>query len=156
MSQSDPFVIMYIFNMTEKRHMKEGGFIALISVLILSTVLLATTLSLAQFGIANRYFILDLEQKAASVKLAEACVHISRITAYNNPVYVLTSPVFFEIGGGVCSVYSMSVAGTATTIEATARVGDAVTNLRVVMDHTNGDFLCWREVQTFVISGCDF
>jgi hypothetical protein len=122
------------------------GFIALISILIISTVLLATTLSLAQFGIANRFFILDLEQKAGSEKLAEACVHIARVRAYNDPAYDTNVAEPIIVGGGACTIHAIDANGDETTIETTATNGRSVTNFRVLVDNTNGDFLEWEEV----------
>ncbi len=127
------------------------GFIALLSILIMSTVLLATTLSLAQFGIANRYFILDLELKTMSKKLAEGCVEIARIQAYRNQSYTVlhTSPVIVPIGIKTCTIRSVLQSGTNSTIETTGKSGDAVTNLRVVIDSFTGNFLSWSEVPSF-------
>jgi hypothetical protein len=122
------------------------GFIALISIIIISVMLLATTLSLAQFGIASRYFILDLENKRASEKLAEACVHIARIQTYNDPEYEVSSPISYPVGESTCSVYSINSVGDDTTIEAQAQSGDSITNLHVVVDNTNGDFTEWQEM----------
>jgi len=128
----------------------QSGFIALISILIISAVLLATTLSLAQFGIANRFFILNLEQKAASEKLAEACVHIARISAYNDPTYrvIPADNGYIEIAGGGCEIYSVSTNSGITIIEATASSSEAITNLSVETD-ANGNFTKWQEVSKF-------
>ena len=128
----------------------QQGFIALISILILSAVLLATTLSLAQFGIANRFFILNLEQKVSSKKLAEACVQIARIKAYNDPTYKVGTPVSVSIAGGTCSIYSVTantpVSGQ-SNIKTTAQDGETISNLCVVVDNTNGDFISWKELK---------
>jgi hypothetical protein len=131
--------------MNYKHHRDERGYIALISILILSAVLLVTTLSLAQFGIASRYFILDLEYKTVSEKLAEGCVHIARIRAYNDPTYEVNSPTTIAIGDGTCTFESVSPSGDETTIEVSNTSGNAVTNYEVVVDNTNGDFLSWEE-----------
>lgn len=128
-----------------------GGFIALISILILSAVLLATTLSLAQFGIANRFFILNLEQKTASKKMAEACVQIARIKVYNDPTYTVTTPFSVTIAGSSCNIYSVYVptGGSNTTIKTTAINGDTISNLCVVVNNTTGDFSSWKEAANF-------
>lgn len=126
----------------------QHGFIALISILILSSVLLASTLALAQFGIANRFFILNLEQKSMSEKRAEACVEIARIKAYNNPTYT-TSATSVTIGGGTCTLTSVAVSGNTTTIKATATEGDTVSNLLVTVDNTTGNFTTFSEVGSF-------
>ncbi len=132
------------------KYASQNGFIALISILILSAVLLVTTLGLAQFGIANRFFILNLEQKASSKKLAEACVHIARIQAYNDPLLVRDVPLEVQIGddGAKCLIVSIAPNGSEATLETSAKTGEAVTNLSVIVDNTDGDFLSWEEIPT--------
>jgi hypothetical protein len=126
----------------------QHGFIALISILILSAVLLATTLSLAQFGIANRFFILNLEQKAVSKKVAEACVQIARIKVYNDPTYTVSTPVSVAIAGGTCNIYTVTVSGSNSSIKATSQNGDTISNLCVIVNNTTGDFTTWKELPT--------
>jgi len=138
---------MCTFNM---RHgVKQEGFIALISILILSAVLLVTTLGLAQFGIANRFFILNIEQKSASNRLAEACVHVARIKTYNDPTETITSAVSVPVADSTCTIIALTPVGSNTTIKAKGQSGDAVTNLVVVVDNTTGDFTSWTEVSSF-------
>lgn len=142
----DRFGIIYIFNMNTRT--SQNGFIALISILILSAVLLTTTLGLAQFGIANRFFILNLEQKSSSEKLAEACVHIARIQTYNDPFFVRNTPLEVPIGenGAKCDIVSITPNGRETTLIARAKTGEAITNLAVVVDNTNGNFISFEEI----------
>ena len=129
------------FNMKQKQQ----GFIALISILILSSVLLASTLSLAQFGIASRFFVLNLEQKAGSQKLAEACLELMRIKVYNNPSD--TGLDTYAIADGKCTVESVNTNGNGnfTTIQVSAAVGpansQAVTNLEADIVKADGDIL---------------
>ena len=105
-------------------------------------MLLATTLSLAQFGIASRYFILDLENKRASEKLAEACVQVARINVYNDFLYSVTRPgITINVTGKECVIASVS-SGTITT-QATS--SNSVTNLAVKVN-SSGDFIEWREL----------
>jgi hypothetical protein len=133
------------------KYASQNGFIALISILILSAVLLVTTLGLAQFGIANRFFILNLEQKASSKKLAEACVHIARIQTYNDPLLVRNTPLEVQIGdaGAKCTIVSITPNSNETTLETSAQTGEAITNLSVLVDNTDGDFLSFEEIPTF-------
>lgn len=135
--------------MKESYSNSQNGFIALISVIIISVVLLATTISLAQFGIANRYFILHLEQKAVSEKLADACVHIARIMVYNDPDTDFNTPQSYPIGGEECTIVSIDPSGNESIVEVTAQSGDSVTNFRVRIDNTNGDFVSWSELASF-------
>lgn len=135
------FDIMYDFN----THKKEEGFIALISILILSSVLLATTLSLAQFGLANRFFILNLEQKASSQKMAEACLEMLRIKVYSDPAYTTTTKTTYILAGSDCSV--VSVIGTGTkTVKVSATEDGAITNLQADINSSTGDYISVTEV----------
>lgn len=133
------------------------GFIALISIIIISVVLLATTLSLAQFGIASRYFILDLENKNVSEKLAEACIHMTRIYAYNNPKAVMAT-TSVRVGDKTClimNVFQNPASSTESILYARAwrpstsplapAQNDSITSLRVVVDNNTGDFHQWAE-----------
>ena len=131
-----------------EKYLTQHGFIALISILIISAVLLVTTLGLAQFGIANRFFILNLEQKSSSEKLAEACVHIARIQTYNDPLLVRNTSLEVPIGdgGAKCFIVSIAPNGSETTLKASAQTGEAVSNLCVVVNNTNGDFISWKEL----------
>ena len=124
---------------------EEQGFIALISVLIISSVLLASTLALAQFGIASRFFVLNLEQKAGSQKLAEACLELMRVKVYNNSSYNTLGT--YDIGGGKCTVESINTTGSGTfsTVKVRAAIGpvgtEAVTNLEADIVKASGDVL---------------
>ena len=124
------------------------GFIALITIIVISTVLLVSTLSLAQFGIASRFSILNLEQKAQSEKHAEACIETARITLFNNPLYSIASsaPQDIPVGNTFCTIYSVTTFGKETTIETKGRSGDAVTNLRVILNTQNNTLLSWQEL----------
>lgn len=125
-----------------------NGFIALIAIISMSVVLLTTTLSLAQFGIANRFFILNLEHKIASEKLSDACVHVARVSVYNDPLYTVSSahPVVIPILDSFCTITSITYSGNESTIEVEAIQKDAYTQYRVVVDSSNGEFLSWEEL----------
>lgn len=130
------------------------GFIALISILILSSVLLVTVLSLAQFGIASRVFLLDLEEKKASELLAEGCVHIARVYVYRDPdITVDTLPTIpphphgtFPIGESACTISAISRSNTINTVEVVAHSGRATTRYSVLIRNANGEFLSWLEI----------
>jgi hypothetical protein len=127
----------------------QRGFIALISITIVSVVLFVSTLSLAQFGIASRFFMLDIENKIASEKLAEACVEYAQISVYNDPYYILDTPRVVLVGKASCSIISITKNGNESTIRTKGTRGDAVTNLEVVVDTTTGNLLSWEEISTF-------
>lgn len=126
-----------------------NGFIALISIIIISTILFVTTLSIAQFGIAGRYFILDLEQKTASYELAEACVEIARIKIYNDSHYQENSTQKITINTETCSIESALINGGRTTVQITGRKHNAVTHLQILFDNQTANYLEWIEVIHF-------
>ena len=145
-SPLDLSATIYTFNMTTI-HTTEKGFVALLSIIIMSVVLLATTLSLAQFGIASRFFILDLEHKSASEKLAEACVHVARISVYNNPFYEAAN-INIPINTETCTIISIEADGDESIVVARGIHGKSVTNMPVDIDNRNGDFVSWTELAT--------
>ncbi len=131
----------------------QQGFIALISVLIISSVLLVSVVSLAQFGVANRYFLLDLENKTKSQKLAESCVHVARLKVFQDPAteLLISEPdIIIPVGSEECSITLIDPDTTSTpysVIETFAKVdGGATTNLRVFVKKSNGDFTYWAEL----------
>ena len=136
----------YAFNMTTKN---QHGFIALISILILSSALLASTLALAQFGIASRFFILNLEQKASSQKLAEACLEMMRIKVYNQPSYSNLTAQTFSLAGSTCTVVSATSSGSVSSVRVSAQEGTASTNLWALIDNQTGSTTKLYERGTF-------
>lgn len=132
----------------------EDGFIALISILILSFVLLVAVLSLAQFGITSRLFLLDLENKSASEQLAAGCVQVAIIATVNDPLYTLTTPVPITIdeenerGCVLVSVTPNRPTTNISTIQASSTVSGATTNFEVEWDTVDEEIDSWREPET--------
>ena len=63
----------------------------------------------------------------------------------NDPAYETTTAEPIIVGGGACTIHAVDANGDETTIETTATNGRSVTNFRVLVDNTNGDFLEWEE-----------
>ena len=127
--------------MYTSKHTNHAGFVALISIVMLSVVLLGATISLAQFGIANRFFILDLENKNVSEQLAEACIHVARIYVYNDPLFNPQSPVTLSIGEKTCTIHSViprSPENNESTVNVQATSGNSVTNMQAIFDVRDG------------------
>jgi len=64
------------------------GFIALISVVIISFVLLLVATTLGLKGFFSRFNILDSESKAKSSELANGCIETARLKLVNNNSYI--------------------------------------------------------------------
>lgn len=129
------------------------GFIALISILIISTVLLIAVVSVAQFGIASRFLLLDLERKTETETLAEACLQIARVAIYNNPLYAVEHRmVTVGVPTSRCLIRSIvpNIPSTGqSTVEVTASSTNATTNLRAVITTMSGNILRREEIPTF-------
>ncbi|OGC80485.1 hypothetical protein A2943_02190 [Candidatus Adlerbacteria bacterium RIFCSPLOWO2_01_FULL_51_16] len=126
------------------------GFIALISVIIISFVLLITVLSFAQFGIVSRFLLLDLERKEASENLAAACVQVAIIAVYNDSLYEVTDRSV-PVGSEECvlTIEASTPFLGRSQIQTTASSTGATTNLEVVIDSASGVIQTWEELASF-------
>jgi hypothetical protein len=127
------------------------GFIALISVLMLSVVLLAAVISLAQYGITSRYALLHLEHKTVTLTRAQACVEVARIAVVNDPFFETTNKEVV-IDDATCileEVFANTPASGFSRIEATARLQGATTNVRAEINTNSGDVVRFEEVPNF-------
>ncbi len=127
---------------------KPRGFIALISVLMLSVILLAGVVSLAQYGITSRYALLALEKKEISQSLAEACLQVARIAIVNDPSYVVTNKQV-AIDSAWCTIVSIDASGSNSVVKASASSSKATTNLRAEINKTSGVIIRIEEKVTF-------
>ena len=164
--------IYHINIMTTKRYTlnakrsPESGFIALMSVIIISFVLLFAVFSIGQRGIASRFLLLDLERKIQSEELAKACVQIAIIGVANDSLYAVSAASDIEqtVDDGIfCYIHSVTPSGGQSIIETCAIVPvpaqgtpspcssspgplGATTNLRVTIDSGTGAILSSTEL----------
>ena len=68
------------------------GFVALITAIILSLILIVITVTLNQSGFFTRSILVDSENKERSVGLAEACVDVAILRLANDPTYAGGAP----------------------------------------------------------------
>ena len=135
---------------TENHIQKEKGFIALIAILIISVVLLASVVSAAQFGITGRYTLLDLERKAESESLAEACLQVARIAVFNDPAYEVTDRGVL-VGKNWCDVQKIvknSPSSGFSRVEVSASSTGATTNFRTTVNTSTGNITRIIELPT--------
>lgn len=122
----------------------DKGFIALISVIIISLILMlvATTLSFSAFF--GRYNILDSEMKETSVYFAEACVDHVLVNLAKDSAYIRTNEDVV-VGDSYCTIKSVE-GGTTKVIAVQATYMEYVTNLVVEVDVTDLSLISWKEV----------
>lgn len=126
------------------------GFVALITAIILSLILIIITVTLNQSGFFTRSIILDSEYKERSVGLAEACVDVVILKLASNPAYDGVGEPDISIGSDKCSIRPIAYPSPSERrIETRAKLNGATTNLCVIVNKDNLAVLSWNEVPSF-------
>ncbi len=129
----------------------QDGYVALISTIVISILLLAITVSLGFSSFLGRFDIVDSESKERSLALAEACVDKTTLNIAEGINYTGT----VSIGSDSCSIISVAANTPSigkTTIKTQAIVNKSYTNLKVVIDSTDFSITSWNECPT--LSSC--
>ncbi len=123
------------------------GFIALISVIVVSFVLIIAVVTLGMRGMTGRFYLLDVERKQISQALAESCVTIGILKIAVDPDYSATN-VTAQVGSDTCTIVSVTPntpVSTQATIVARGVKDGATTNLKVVVDEVSATAVSWLE-----------
>ncbi len=118
------------------------GFIALMSVIIISTILLVLIVAGSLVGWYSRFNILDAESKERSSALADACVDQLLLEISFDPSYP-TSQKTVALGSDTCTIAPQNGAGK-YPVQAT--FNGAYTNLLVGVDPDGPSVTSWQEV----------
>jgi hypothetical protein len=147
-----PFIDMLENNTQKKKRTdKKSGFVALIAILAISIALFFVILTSGQRGISGRLMLLDVERKAQSEGLAEACVNVARIAIVNDPLYD-AGETSVSIGNTPCLIISVEPnipSSGESRIHAKGTVMGATTNIEAVVSNISGDVVLWRETPSF-------
>ncbi len=123
--------------------MKQEGFVALISAIVISVLLLAITFSVGFSYFFARFNVLDSESKQRSLGLAEACLDQGTLDLITNTT--VTSPV--TVGSEQCTIVSAVLASNQNTVVATAVVNRAYTTVKMVSNATTAAIISWKECE---------
>ena len=128
------------------------GFVALMSVILISAILLVLVFVLETWSFFQRIDALDSENKRISLELAESCIDAAILKAAQNPSY--GGGECISLGGvcggtdpqRVCRICSVSYSYGSATASTRAVFGQAFTNLTATFN-TAGRFAIsnWRE-----------
>ncbi|OGI76052.1 hypothetical protein A3C67_00505 [Candidatus Nomurabacteria bacterium RIFCSPHIGHO2_02_FULL_42_19] len=122
-----------------------SGFIALMSAIIISVVLLLLATNLSLIGFYGRFNILDSELKERSSTLAEACADTAILKLANNPGYnPANEPV--NVGGDTCIIQSVT---GGDTIHLRADYKNYITNLKIAINPSDLSVVSWEEIPTY-------
>ncbi len=125
---------------------KQPGYIALISVLIISAMLVVMATGISATSFFLRFNILDSEYKQRSSFLAEGCQNVVLFNLSKDINYTSTDNI--NIGSDSCKIFlvqhNFPSAGQ-ITIQTKAVVQNAATNLQIVVD-TNLNLISREEL----------
>ena len=129
----------------------DGGYIALISVIIISLLLITVTAALSCSNYFSRLNILENEFKIRSGNLAAACVNYARARLIQDPLNYAGNELSVPVGADVCSVLAVSPTGAVwpKTVKTRwiypGRQGEqSYTNLTVILNSDNS-LNSWQE-----------
>ncbi len=123
----------------------ERGFIALLSVIIVSAILLVVVLEANTSGFYTRFNILDSEFKERSSSLVDACVAIARMRVGANSSYI--GPETVSVGSDQCQIVgTLNGAGNPRVFQIQAIYQTSYTDAQVSIDTDDLSIVSWKEV----------
>jgi hypothetical protein len=126
----------------------QRGYIALVSTIIISVLLLAVTVGLGFSGFFGRLNIVDSESKERSSALAEACADMAIL----NLVKGLSTTGSMNVGSDTCSIISVNPdtpAAGQTRIRTRGIINKSYTNLEIIANSTTCAIISFKEVANF-------
>lgn len=111
----------------------QSGYIALISVIIISLLLMTISVAVSFSGFFSRFSILDNEYKVISNGLAEACANTAILKVAADWSYVNSSPETIAVGASSCQIISIqnSSSGSQKIVLVQATWQKSYTNLEI-------------------------
>ena len=128
------------------KRLNNDGYIALITVLIVSAVCLTSVLVILVTGADNQQFSLTLKNSDQSLGLAEACTEEALQQYHDSSSF--TGSGNLTLGLGTCS-YTVTSTGVSTrTVDASATVNGVVKKIRVyaTISGSSISVTSWQEV----------
>ncbi|MFH0864544.1 MAG: hypothetical protein V1858_05680 [Candidatus Gottesmanbacteria bacterium] len=114
----------------------QSGYIALISVIIISLLLIVISVTISFGGYFSRFSILDNEYKEISNGLAEACANTAILKLAQDWSYVTTVPETIAVGVNNCKIISITDITPQKVILAQAIYQNSYTNLKITVSKT--------------------
>ncbi len=138
-----------------RRPPSQRGFIALLSVSIISAILMLYIFTIGVASFFNRIDTLEAENKRVSLGLAEACINASMLrVAQNIPTNNLCIPTMGGTCGGtdaqlVCKICTTSAGGGFATTTVRAVWRGSYSTIQASFDTLPGSYkiVDWRELQ---------
>ena len=138
--------------MRVRKNKNEKGFVALITAIVFSAILMTIAISLNQIGFLTRGETADAEYKDRSTALAEGCADVALLKLANDITYA-GNESGIAIGSDVCSIGSvgpdpLDAANKIINTSAVYPAGTngAVTRLQIKININSLSVVSWNEV----------
>lgn len=138
-----------------KTHTTTKGYIALITVILISASLLTTVVAVSFQGFFSRIHILESEQKEQSAYLAESCINTAILKIAQDVDYLQNTSETITVGDKTCEIVSVTnglVFVSNRLIKAQGHFKEAFTNLAVEINPASLPsvaIVSWNEVARF-------
>ena len=123
-----------------------GGFIALMSSIIIAVVLMGLVTTLSFSGFLGRFNVLNSEYKERSYAVAEGCANMAIINLGADPGYAGDATT--TIGNGTCHIFPVTLTGSQATVAVQGVSKTSYTNLVLNVDTDTLITSNFREVPT--------
>lgn len=111
---------------------KEGGYIALISVIVIGAIASSVGISSIVLGTVSSNTTFSRQSGEQATSLADACVEQALENIKNSPNYIGTTNID-PIGFGSCSYSVLNTGGSTREIQATGVVSDSTRKIEVIL-----------------------
>lgn len=125
---------------------KNTGFVALISVIIISVILLMITTSLGFDTFYSRFNIFDYESKERSSAIAEACADIVLLKIKKDSTYTGGGSIVVVSGSDTCTIDTTGLTTPNRTFILHSIYNNSYTNLRIIVNVSTGVIVKWEEI----------
>jgi hypothetical protein len=134
--------------MIQRKSQKDSGFIALMSSIIISVILILMATTLGFTGFYSRFNVLDSEVKERSAALADACVDNAILKLVNDPSYSGNATSTIS-GSDKCYIGPIPPTAAQKIFKTRGIFSNSHTNLKVTLDMTNFEIVSVEETPTF-------
>ncbi len=130
----------------------QQGYIAIISAIVISIVLIGITFTLSFSGFFLRFNVLGTEYKKVSYALAEGCMNVAFVKLANNNSYTGNEEIVLDTANNrKCRIISVIGSGGTRTVRTQAVYQNAYTDLEAIASITSSNITAnsWKECATF-------
>lgn len=126
---------------------KQQGYVALVTALLVSAVLMVLVFTIGLSPFMNRNGIASSQWKQKSFTLAEGCVRVALVKLVQNAAYAGGETL--SVASDTCQIVSVTASSSQKVISTSAQFNDAETSLKVIFDPVTGALSGWEELSHF-------